>query len=177
MARHITPPPSPNRMGSGYQARWSLHPYLDIQFLEYDVARRGTPSVRRLHASGSRYYEYVYVLLKPPSCCSRCLLSRPTCPNRPTLTMYVMANAASYLPETNSAWSGFKDIQISEEIETTCSSLGTGGQVMCPRFLALKTLANILQPFVDTRNASASVQRITSRLQRRAMDSCSLLHR
>jgi len=34
--------------------------------------------------------------------------------------MVVMANAASHLLETNSAWSAFKDIQISEEIETTC---------------------------------------------------------
>ena len=58
--------------------------------------------------------------------------------------MVVMANAASYLPETNSAWSAFKNIQISEEIETTYSSVGAGGQVMCPGFLALRTLANIL---------------------------------
>ncbi len=114
--------------------------------------------------------------LKTASCCSRCLHLRLTCLNRLTLTMFAMANAASYLPETNSAWSAFKDIQISEEIEPTCSSLTTGAQVMCPRFFALKTLANTLQPFVDTGNASASVQRITSRLQRRAMDSCSLLH-
>ncbi len=88
-----------------------------------------------------------------------------------------MVNAASYLLKTNSAWSAFKNIQISKEIETTCSSLRTGKQMMCPRFLALKTLVNILQPFIDIRNTFVSVQRIMFWLQWWVMNSCSLLHR
>lgn len=110
---------------------------------------------------------------------SRCHLSTRSMPQpvRPEFEMRDLENAALCSAEPSSTWSGFKNIQISEEIETTCSSLGTGRQVMCSRFLALKALANIMQPFTDTRNASGSVQRITSLLQRRAMDSCSLLHR
>jgi hypothetical protein len=33
--------------------------------------------------------------------------------------MYVMENPAPRLPEANSAWSGFKDIKISEIVKTT----------------------------------------------------------
>ncbi|KAL8838294.1 MAG: hypothetical protein Q9170_002191 [Blastenia crenularia] len=39
-----------------------------------------------------------------------------------------MANATPFLPKTNSAWSGFKDIQITDVVETTCNSIGIGRQ-------------------------------------------------
>ena len=86
-------------------------------------------------------------------------------------------NAASCSAGPSSTWSAFKNIRISEDIETTCSSLGTGRQVLCSMSFALKAIVNILQTFIDTKNASGSVRRITSMFQRQAMESCSLLHR
>lgn len=42
----------------------------------------------------------------------------------------MMENEASHLPTTGVVWSGFKDTQIDEMVETTYSSMKTDKEVM-----------------------------------------------
>ena len=87
------------------------------------------------------------------------------------LEMRDTKNAVSCLAESSSVWLGFKNIQINEIVETTCR------EIIASLSWSWKLNTDISQLFIDIRNTSTSIQRITSRLQQRVMNSCSLLHR
>lgn len=71
----------------------------------------------------------MHVFLNTSFCCSCCLLSCLTCLNSSTSLCWD-GECSGLFAEVNFIWSGFKNIQISEKIETTCSSLRMSVQVI-----------------------------------------------